>query len=915
MSNPFRHKTRIVEAPVRESALASRDAFVREVAATVVRRHGGGTESFVFGLSGRWGEGKTFFLEQLRTELEKQGFEVVDLNPWKYAADRVAFLRSFLLKLLDTQTRSGRVASAWRALLAGGGLSRRVSRAWAALDLFGAATRRRLRVDVSRQSISWFRLLLLALVFYWLLTMLSASIGADAQPWLKWLAAVPAGLAIWLVQGLVGSQVSTKAATALDDFDAITSIALGAHDGQPPTRKVVVLVDDLDRVTARVARDVLDNLRTFFDKPALSFVVTGDHEVLEANLGAELASRDATPEVQRELGRLFLKKIFNVYWRLPLPVPSEFESFVNAQMASAQVELEMLIPSQESRQRLRDWLLRYTGYNLRQVERMLDTILFSLRLVKAQLEAASEPQQQRVLTQMAEEPLLLARVLFIQERCAPFFELLTVNAELLYDLDVVVHEARVKGGADAREAVSEFLTNLQKPVDGTRPWRLTDPQRTFLTDFIYEQPPFHDPARGGKYVPGLAPWIHLACDAGLRDSAGPRAEDMLRTIENQNRESLAAQLATCSPTRAEEVAPRVVEGLLRDGDVGRRTDRILLVLDELASASPGVPLVGAVTDAMRERLDRLLAGTSNDQRIRLLLALDTVLHAQGFEEIPEDIQDHFAFRGFGDFQHIERSAMNPLQSLVVIGWLESAYAQNQANALPAVEEISPHLSIEGASLEAMGVLTRRIREDLLADVDVRRTTRLQLLTEYGRAELPALSDEVLRRVLEEGVWRWAVSVAEIAPWTVAQLQDALLDAIESVAENSQELLRLATYALGKLEDRAADLWNRTERARADALLGVVESLAGRPALAALPLPQDVATRLYKQLAREVFELAQQDETAAIGRARLLDPDIWLWAGADKHSMSKALGPLADGRRRFAQVRTVARPFRDSLDQG
>lgn len=905
------------EKPARQSALASRDAFVREVAATIAQRHGKGTESFVFGLSGRWGEGKSFFLEQLRYELKDQGFEVIDLNPWKYAADRVAFLRSFLLRLLDTQRLHQRLASAGRALTDPGRLSRRVNRAWAALDPLGAVTRRRLRVDVSRQSISWTRLVLLAPVFYWLFSLLSSDVGGDTQPWRRWLAAVPAGLAIWLVQGLVASQVSTKAATALDDFDTITSAALGVRSdqgqGRTAVRKVVVLVDDLDRVTARVARDVLDNLRTFFDKADLTFVVTGDHEVLEANLGAELASPEALPEERKELGRLFLKKIFNVYWRLPLPVPSEFQRFVDARLKEVQSELGTLIPDENDRVRLRDWLLLYTDYNLRQVERMLDTVLFSLRLVNAQRGVTSDSQQQRVLTQMCEEPLLLARVLFIQDRCAPFFELLTVNAELLYELDVAVHEARAKGGAASREVVTELLKGFEGANSGTKILRLTDAQRAFLTDFVYEPPSFHDPDRGGKYVPGLAPWIHLACDAGLRDSAGPRPEDMLRAIENRNREGLAAQLATCSETRAEEVTSKVVEGLVADGDVNQRHERVMLVLQELASASPDAPLARELADSLSARLTELLAGASDDQRVSLLLALASVLCVQGFDAIPEDIEQQFAFRGFGDFGRIGQTELDVLQSLVVISWLRSAYEQNQADAISHIEQLAQNLSSEPSPRAALEALMARLREDLLADgSNDRRTSRLQLLNRYGRTELQSLKEAVLPRVQDQAVWQWAVDVVEIAPWTLEELENALLDAISAVAKDPQRLLNLLTYALGKLETRSEDLWTRVAGAREDELLGLVEHLAGRSDFAPLALPSQVSARLYEDWAHSVFDKASQDESAAAASARFLDPNVWLWFAVDKHVMWKALGPLADKRRRFAQLRAVARPYRESL---
>jgi predicted KAP-like P-loop ATPase len=121
-----------------------RDAFVGEVAKTLCSHHGVERESFVFGLSGRWGEGKTHFLERLRVVLQAEGFEVIDLNPWKYAADRVAFLRAFLVRLLEEQSRRSRAAVAWQCLRHG-----RFTDAW---DM--AIPRRfllaRLRADVTR---------------------------------------------------------------------------------------------------------------------------------------------------------------------------------------------------------------------------------------------------------------------------------------------------------------------------------------------------------------------------------------------------------------------------------------------------------------------------------------------------------------------------------------------------------------------------------------------------------------------------------------------------------------------------------------------------------------------------------------------------------------------------------------------
>lgn len=915
--NPFRRTSKDASEAELRSAMPSRDAFVREVAQTIRQRHATGAESFVFGLSGRWGEGKTFFLDQLRKELKEDGLEVIDLNPWKYATDRVAFLRSFLLQLLESQTRAQRITSAWRALRAPGRISARAQRFWEALDLLGLVTRRRLRVDVSRQSISWIRLAVLIPVFYWLYALVLPSAGAEAQLWQKLLAAIPVGLAIWLVQGLVASQVSTKAATALDDFDRIVQLALGANAGignaGDADRRVVVFVDDLDRVTARVARDVLDNLRTFFDKPALSFVVTGDHEVLEANLGAELVQEESSLEERKETGRLFLKKIFNVYWRLPKPVPSDFRGFVDGLLSRSAGDLTDLLMAEEDRAKFREWLLHYSGDNLRQVERTLDTVLFSLRVVGEQRQTAVDERQQRLLTQMAEEPMLLVRVLFIQDQCAPLFEMFVDNAELLYDFDVAIHDARVTGGPAARTAVAEFLKSLEGGSDGSKQLVLTAPQRAFLTRFMYEQPSFHDPARGGKYVASVAPWVHLACDAGLEDSAGPRPEDALRSIENANREALHAQLDACSETRADEVALKVVDSLASADDVSQRVERLQLVLEELAAASPQAPLVRRVTDMSQERLDGLLAGVSDSQRVAIMFALLAVLQEQGFQAIPEGIKQHLAFRGFGDLQSLERAQLGALQSVVVISWLRAAYEHNQADALPSIEELAPYLSLEGAPETPMAELMTRVREDLLADEsDARRSVRLQLLSGYAEGELSALKAEVLESVMDESVWRWASAEADGTHWALSELEAALLDAVVRGVADSQTFIQGLAYSVGKLNHRAEELWTRIQQTGDDHLLGRVDSLVAREDLGPLVPPADIATRLYEQLAEQVWGLAQEDEQAAVNRVRLLDPRIWLWRKVDKHSAWKALGPLADRRRRFVQLQAVAGPFRTAL---
>src|SRR5258708_23989485 len=85
----------------------SRKYFVKQVADTIQKNHSKDKNgSFIFGISGKWGEGKTHFLDELQKELEETEndsgkFKVFTINPWKFASDsdNTSFLRNFLKTL------------------------------------------------------------------------------------------------------------------------------------------------------------------------------------------------------------------------------------------------------------------------------------------------------------------------------------------------------------------------------------------------------------------------------------------------------------------------------------------------------------------------------------------------------------------------------------------------------------------------------------------------------------------------------------------------------------------------------------------------------------------------------------------------------------------------------------------------
>ena len=138
---------------------------------------------------------------------------------------------------------------------------------------------------------------------------------------------VPTGLALY--KSLSTYEQGSKTVSAVDRFDELLYIKLSENKD----KKFLVYIDDLDRVTPIIARDVLDNLRTFFDKPNISFVVAGDHTVAGEvyRTGACRVPGDDLDQAAKLLeGRRYLKENILMFTGAypPFPIPYGIESIV-----------------------------------------------------------------------------------------------------------------------------------------------------------------------------------------------------------------------------------------------------------------------------------------------------------------------------------------------------------------------------------------------------------------------------------------------------------------------------------------------------------------------------------------------------------------------------------------------------------
>jgi hypothetical protein len=159
-------------------------------------------------------------------------------------------------------------------------------------------------------------------------------------------------------------------------FAAFTELAEAFADVERANvSRIVVFVDDLDRCLPTSALTMLESMKLFFDMPGFVFVVGLDERAVEAAVRTKFATpptRSDRPEVDRQIEREYLKKIFQVPYTLPTMAPRQLVDLLDWLDRHGRF-------SAVQRQDLRDRVRRYLRYvasegriNPREIKRYLN---------------------------------------------------------------------------------------------------------------------------------------------------------------------------------------------------------------------------------------------------------------------------------------------------------------------------------------------------------------------------------------------------------------------------------------------------------------------------------------------------------------------------------------------------------------
>lgn len=850
--------------------MESRKFFIEQVREKIIKEHGSdGDSSYIFGLSGKWGVGKTRFLQDLQKELEKNNFKVSWVKPWKFGDDKISFLRNFLTAISSISKKSW-----WEKI-----------RDW----INNRNDTRDLYYDTDSKNIHWGFLLILFLTIantillylFWfpllheLYPKFFAKITSEVKVPINLLAAILfVPFLIPIISNLLTEQRGSKSITTIDKFDELLTKYLARlkhgkfdkilkwcltrlNDNRKnklvnnivkhfEDKKVIVFIDDLDRVTPEIARNCLDQMRVFFDKPEITFFVAGDHTVLERYIGSQTLP-NGSPEEKLEEGRRYLKKVFNLYWQLPAPIDSVFDAFLRELFETNKKSIEEIFAEQADRDTFAKYLKKYFEKNYRQVIRFFDTALFTFKIIKNQLENA-DSENKKYFQQMQSNPLLVVRILMIQELCMMLFEAIQNDTGILRTLEDAVE--RQNSGV-----IDQTLSN----------YKLTVSQTLFIRKFLYEEPRFFK--NKILMVYSFEPFLYLAADPSFGDARGLSKEDFLEILRTADPNAVANSIQNCGEEKAKGIATAVSELMTQTADPAVKSGYLRTMCLALTSI-PDHFSQKFFLDALKSQdFASIFNGNTVPNPSRLQVTqdvwrwLDTQDH-----EITKGFEGMFPFIQISDLDQLVRSPkLGYFSTKIATRWIAEQYPSNPAPIFAKMKLIFPDADTKAIGEKFNPILDSFVNNLIGMPEGVEKNEMFDILMDYVPGAKEKLRETVFERIKgkDEAVWLWsnAKVVDKHEPWSQEELEKIISDLILE-SQNQEEFMSALRFAKGKVVQKVDVVWKEMYSKSKTLLEDSAQALSNEPDLPTPPV--DVARMLFAALVRKIDTVEDAEKIILLG---------------------------------------------------
>jgi hypothetical protein len=735
-----------------------------------------------------WGSGKTSIARLLKPRVEKAGHRFAYFDAFKYA--REPLLREFIARLA-AETLGEREADKWRNKLyesqmgvrLRGDLQKRLD------GLLDAAT------ELAKRASNKLVLLLVIAAFLIAVLVDSGSFQVSALV-VVGVAVAYALLAIAQATGvlsLVGDSlritVSRDRPDSPEQFEQVARQLVQETLHASDDHRVVVFIDELDRVEADEVVETLESLKTFLDLKGCVFIVAADRRVLEEAL--RLKARQETPTVPDNpyysSAASYLDKIFQYQLALPEMLPQRLSEFA-LDLARKHHGIWEELDQAGRLERVISTLVPLHVQSPRRVKVLMNAFVQAYRLAEARHVARQLGKAPR------ERALEISKLVVLRADFPAFADRLLGDPGLIPD---VIHfldlQDRRDDESDAEEQSEEGELDqgrseeidrvLHEPVaaflikpggsDANKQPDLARPARNALTRYLRQtrtiDGPHEDLLRlesiGAAF--GLPDTVAVPLRAAAYSGDLRAAQDLVDQLEDQDRPKavrfLAGQLQAGIGTEADN-ALDVLLGVCGRADVslsevGTNPAAEIESYTETSSLKPG-HLAGVL---------RLGAEASNESLVRTSLAHPAALQTVELRQAALEVIERL------DQRHVE--ALGSVVSLQLVVDTESAADRlgeiDQGLALALAKTVASELrrALDGEQAERFDEAVGGVDEEGIAAAI---SEAIGDLAEASEPVAEALAESLASSSNEEGQRELSEFLSEVDGVTNPDLSRAVL---------------------------------------------------------------------------------------------------------------------------------------------
>jgi hypothetical protein len=324
---------------------------------------------FTIGLFGKWGTGKTTILDALKRKFHATEIAVIMIDAWKHEGD--ALRRTFLQDTINQlQKKQG-------------------TKQYLSTDV---KLSENLHVPISRTfrsgikpnwSLIWPLLIILAVlvgVGFLIDARSPNNLGTYISTVLG--GALVAGIILWLLQQSVTTETVTTTTERFEDpheFEAEFKKIIN----QIVAEKLLVIIDNLDRVSCDKAVELLSTIKTFLEEKKCVFLIACDADAIKKHLEKQYSpDSENINAVSKIDGDEFLRKFFNSFLIIPEFIDTELQSYTESLLQETKISVADL-PD------IAYVITKAFRDNPRQIKQFINTLLSHFLLAKRR-EASGE---------------------------------------------------------------------------------------------------------------------------------------------------------------------------------------------------------------------------------------------------------------------------------------------------------------------------------------------------------------------------------------------------------------------------------------------------------------------------------------------------------------------------------------------